>query len=84
MTNDDTDSTVESTNESENGSTDTGVFDSISRRSVLKAAGAGALTLGFADSFISSVSAVGIPTPWLHRDGNLIKDPSDNTVILRG
>ncbi|WP_330632938.1 cellulase family glycosylhydrolase [Halocatena halophila] len=54
------------------------------RRSVLKAAGAGALTLGFADALVSSVSAVGIPTPWLHRDGNLIKDPSDNPVILRG
>lgn len=29
-------------------------------------------------------SSNGIPTPWLHVDGNRIKDPSGNDVILRG
>lgn len=76
---DDTGASAEQTNGSTNE-----ILDSVSRRTVLKAAGAGAFTVGFADSLIGSVAAVGIPTPWLHRDGNLIKDPSGNKVILRG
>ncbi len=84
MTTDDTyETTDESTTDRSNESS-ARIIDGISRRGVLKAAGAGALSLGFASNFINSVSAVGIPTPWLHRDGNLIKDPSGNSVILRG
>ncbi|WP_135364602.1 glycoside hydrolase family 5 protein [Halosimplex halophilum] len=55
-----------------------------SRRSVLKATGAAAVTAGFADALMGSVAAVGIDTPQLHRDGNKLKDPSGNEVILRG
>ncbi|QLG50189.1 cellulase family glycosylhydrolase [Natrinema halophilum] len=56
----------------------------ISRRNVMRAVGTTALTAGLAESIVGSVAAVGIDTPWLHRDGNLIRDESDNKVILRG
>ncbi|WP_436926910.1 glycoside hydrolase family 5 protein [Halosimplex amylolyticum] len=69
---------AQSTNDS------TGDGGGFSRRSVLKATGAAALTAGFANSLMGSVAAVGIDTPQLHRDGNLLRDPSDNQVILRG
>ena len=55
-----------------------------SRRDFLKAtAGASAVAAGVGFGITGSASA-GIPTPWLHRDGNLIRDPSGNEVILRG
>ena len=58
--------------------------DAVSRRNFLRtAAGAGAATaLGL--GLTGSAAADGIPTPWLRRDGNLLRDPSDNKVILRG
>ncbi|MFC6963226.1 twin-arginine translocation signal domain-containing protein [Halocatena marina] len=52
-----------------------------SRRVFLQAVGAGAVLGAFT---IGHAEAAGIPTPWLHRDGNLIRDPSGNKVILRG
>jgi len=55
-----------------------------SRRDFLKAtAGASAVAAGIGFGVSGSASA-GIPTPWLERDGNLIRDPSGNEVILRG
>ncbi|QLH77149.1 cellulase family glycosylhydrolase [Halosimplex rubrum] len=55
-----------------------------SRRTFLKGtAAAGAVALGVGAGAVGSVSA-GIPTPQLHRDGNLIKDPDGNVVTLRG
>jgi molecular chaperone GrpE (heat shock protein) len=54
------------------------------RRDFLKSSAvAGALALG-AGSFATGGASAGIPTPRLHRDGNLIKDPEGNTVTLRG
>ncbi|GAB3040618.1 hypothetical protein GCM10025298_32560 [Natronobiforma cellulositropha] len=32
----------------------------------------------------SGTASAGIPTPRLHVDGNLVKDPDGNTVVLRG
>ncbi|WP_123537795.1 glycoside hydrolase family 5 protein [Halosimplex salinum] len=77
MSHDDT--TSEPTDESTTGRASTA-----SRRGFLRAAaGAGAATaLGL--GVTGSAAADGIPTPWLHRDGNLIRDPSDNKVLLRG
>ncbi|WP_226021757.1 cellulase family glycosylhydrolase [Halomicrobium salinisoli] len=57
---------------------------STSRRGFLKATAATAATAGIGSGAIGSAAAAGIPTPWLHRDGNLIRDPEDNKVILRG
>ncbi|WP_082223216.1 glycoside hydrolase family 5 protein [Halosimplex carlsbadense] len=55
-----------------------------SRRTFLKGtAAAGAVALGVGAGAVGSASA-GIPTPQLHRDGNLIKDPDGNVVTLRG
>jgi len=59
-------------------------IDSVSRRDVLKATGATALTAGLASNLVGSAAAVGIPTPRLQRDGNELVDPSGNQVILRG
>ncbi|WEL22214.1 fibronectin type III domain-containing protein [Halorhabdus sp. BNX81] len=78
MTNDNTHDSVES------ATNDSRIIDDVSRRDVLKAAGASALTAGFASSIVGSVSADDIPTPWLERDGNLLRDPDGNQVILRG
>ncbi len=62
-------------------SNDASTVPVVSRRDLLNAtATVGALAL--APGVVSSATAS--PTPWLHRDGNLIKDPNDNTVILRG
>jgi endoglucanase len=58
-----------------------------SRRVFLRAT-AGALATGVSLSGATgvglAVASNGIQTPWLERDGNLIKDPSGNKVILRG
>ena len=55
-----------------------------SRRTFLKSSVlTGALTFGVGAGALGSASAA-IPTPQLHRDGNLIKDPDGNTVTLRG
>ncbi len=56
---------------------------STSRRDFLRASVAAGGLAAFGSIAVSEASA-GIPTPWLHRDGNLIKDPSGNTVTLRG
>jgi endoglucanase len=59
-------------------------ISSATRRDILKAsAGAGAVAAGLGTGIVGSAAA-GIPTPWLHRDGNLIRDPSGNKVVLRG
>lgn len=44
------------------------------------------LSIGSTDvaALQSSSATSGIPTPRLHVDGNLIKDPGGNTVTLRG
>ncbi|MCU4972716.1 cellulase family glycosylhydrolase [Halobacteria archaeon AArc-m2/3/4] len=56
-----------------------------SRRDFLKTAGASAGALAFGTSMTGSVAAEPqIPTPPLHVDGNLIKDPEGNRVQLRG
>ncbi|MFC7194073.1 hypothetical protein ACFQL4_04425 [Halosimplex aquaticum] len=78
MTDHDSRDGAQSTNDS------TGDSGGFSRRSVLKATGAAAVTAGFASTLMGSAAAVGIDTPQLHRDGNLLRDPSDNKVILRG
>lgn len=69
------------------------VFDdgASSRRSFVRGAASvsglsatsGCLNLGLFGSS-ESQSSDGIPTPWLHVDGNRIKDPEGNEVILRG
>ena len=41
----------------------------------------GILRLGFFFSFLSAGYAA---TPWLHADGNVIKDPAGSVVVLRG
>lgn len=73
----------ERTNEGES-SDNRGTSGTASRRDFLQAtAGAGALAAGVGSSFVGSVAG-GIPTPQLSVDGNLITDPSGNTVKLRG
>lgn len=58
------------------------------RRTLLGgAAGIGAVALGAGTSLLSSPNpdaGRGIPTPRLHVDGNLLKDPAGNEVTLRG
>lgn len=56
------------------------------RRFLQSAAATGALAAGFSAGSAGTVSAAttGIPTPRLHVEGNLIKDPQGNTVTLRG
>ena len=57
------------------------------RRFLQSTAAAGALTAGFSvgsTSVVAESADAGIPTPRLHVDGNLIKDPEGNTVKLRG
>jgi endoglucanase len=54
------------------------------RRNFLRTTvGVAALAAGLG-GVVSTATAQGIPTPWLHRDGKWIKDPSDNQVVLRG
>ncbi|GAB3040599.1 cellulase family glycosylhydrolase [Natronobiforma cellulositropha] len=63
--------------------TDTGA----TRRDFLKAASAGAVAtgLGLGAGAVGTASASsGINTPWLHVEGNTVKDPLGNEVILRG
>ncbi|GAB3017210.1 glycoside hydrolase family 5 protein [Natronobiforma cellulositropha] len=68
-----------------------------SRREFLRAAGvgAGALAFGVGTGSVSAhhdeiprdsveIGDRGIPTPWLERDGNLLRDPEGNEVVLRG
>ncbi|GAB3017222.1 glycoside hydrolase family 5 protein [Natronobiforma cellulositropha] len=55
------------------------------RRSVLKAAGGAALVGGLSAAGTGTAAAeANMPTPWLHREGNLLKDPEGNEVVLRG
>ncbi|MCU4972728.1 glycoside hydrolase family 5 protein [Halobacteria archaeon AArc-m2/3/4] len=61
---------------------DTGAW---TRRNFVKAAGVGAATAGLSTAFSGSAAAgENMPTPWLHVDGNLVKDPEGNEVVLRG
>jgi len=56
-----------------------------SRRSFLQTtAAAGLVGLGVGSGAVGSAAAAGIPTPWLEVDGNLLRDPDGNKVILRG
>lgn len=55
-----------------------------SRREFVRAAAAGAAAAGIGASGMGSAAGAGIPTPWLERDGNLLRDPSGNKVVLRG
>jgi endoglucanase len=62
-----------------------GPATTVSRRGFLRAAaGAGVLSVSVGSQVASAATSEGIPTPWLHRDGKWIKDPSDNKVTLRG
>ena len=55
------------------------------RRSVLKAAGGAGLVSALSAGITGTAAAeANMPTPWLHREGNLIKDPEGNEVVLRG
>lgn len=57
---------------------------SASRRDFLRATVvAGGLTAGFGSVAVDSAAA-SIPTPWLHVDGNLVRDPAGRRVTLRG
>ncbi|AWB27636.1 cellulase family glycosylhydrolase [Halococcoides cellulosivorans] len=63
----------------------TGESASTSRRTFLKTAAGGAvLASGISAGAFGSVSAQGIPTPWLDVQGNTLVDPNDSTVKLRG
>ena len=53
------------------------------RRFLRTTAGVGALAMGGAAGFSEPAEAV-IPTPRLHRDGNLLRDPDGNRVVLHG
>ncbi|ERJ04713.1 chitinase protein [Halorhabdus tiamatea SARL4B] len=56
-----------------------------SRRSFLQTtAAAGLAGLGVGSGVVGSAAAAGIPTPWLEVNGNLLRDPEGNKVILRG
>ncbi|GAB3017173.1 glycoside hydrolase family 5 protein [Natronobiforma cellulositropha] len=61
------------------------------RRSFLQTSAAGAFVAGtgLSTAAVGSVTAEdeddrGIPTPWLEVDGNLLRDPDGNEVVLRG
>ncbi len=58
----------------------------VSRRDVLRAAGAGVAAAGLGAGTVGSASAEdrGISTPWLEVEGNKVLDPQGNEVILRG
>ena len=80
----DDDSTARRTTETTESPSTAGIA-SASRRDFLKAAAAsGAIASGFGGGLIGSAAADVIPTPPLHVDGNLIKDPDGATVNLRG
>ncbi|WEL18319.1 Cellulase, glycosyl hydrolase family 5 [Halorhabdus sp. SVX81] len=82
--NPDDDSTARRTTESTESPSTAGIA-SASRRDFLKAAAAGgAIATGFGGGLVGSAAADVIPTPPLHVDGNLIKDPDGATVNLRG
>ncbi|MEY7850482.1 glycoside hydrolase family 5 protein [Natrarchaeobius sp. A-rgal3] len=68
----------------ENGVTDD--RQTTRRRFLQSTAVTGALATGFATGATSAAAETdrGIPTPRLHVEGNLIKDPQGNTVTLRG
>ncbi|AWB27773.1 fibronectin type III domain-containing protein [Halococcoides cellulosivorans] len=54
------------------------------RRDFLKkTVGAGVAAAGLTGA-VGTAAAEGFNTPWLHRDGNLVKDPMGNEVVLRG
>ncbi|MFB6162423.1 MAG: glycoside hydrolase family 5 protein [Halococcoides sp.] len=55
------------------------------RRDFLRLAGAGTLGTGLAVSATEvGAASVGIPTPWLQREGNLLVDQTGQRVTLRG
>ncbi|AWB27449.1 cellulase family glycosylhydrolase [Halococcoides cellulosivorans] len=56
----------------------------VTRRGVIKAAGAGLATTGLAITGPIGSASAGVPTPALHTEGRWIKDPSGNTVRPRG
>ncbi|RRJ31805.1 cellulase family glycosylhydrolase [Halocatena pleomorpha] len=69
----------------ETGSNHDRVVDTLSRRDVLRSTvAAGALAAGIGTSAVGTAGAEVIPTPPLHVDGNLIKDPDGATVKIRG
>ncbi|WP_248905171.1 cellulase family glycosylhydrolase [Halocatena marina] len=73
------------TNESNTGSHSNRTIDTLSRRDVLKSTvAAGAFATGIGTGVVGTAGAAVIPTPPLHVDGNLIKDPDGATVSLRG
>lgn len=66
-----------------------------SRRAFLAAMGASAGALAFGAGNVAAdhdeiprdsveLGDRGIPTPWLHREGNELRDPEGNKVVLRG
>ncbi|WP_276252473.1 cellulase family glycosylhydrolase [Halomontanus rarus] len=73
-----------SENTNQNGRKQLNSDTGTTRRSFMKAASAGAVTVGFGASMMGSAGAAGINLPPLARDGNKIVDPSGNEVILRG
>ncbi|WP_226012990.1 cellulase family glycosylhydrolase [Halomicrobium salinisoli] len=55
------------------------------RRGFMKLVGAGATVGALGGSMLGSAAGLpGDPTPRLHRDGNVMRDPSDNVVALHG
>ncbi|MFW6436608.1 MAG: fibronectin type III domain-containing protein [Halococcoides sp.] len=68
--------------ESQHG--ESSVDPSATRRAFLKTTvGAGVAAAGLTGA-VGAVDDEGYNTPWLHRDGNLVKDPMGNEVVLRG
>ncbi|WP_330632939.1 cellulase family glycosylhydrolase [Halocatena halophila] len=55
-----------------------------SRRDFLRATAATGSIALFGAGAVSTAGAAEIPTPRLHRDGNLLRDPDGNRVTLRG
>jgi chitodextrinase len=69
--------------ESNHDSTTDATSEPSRRRFLQASAGVGAIAASA--GWVGEAAAEGgIPTPWLHRDGNKIKDPQDRDVILRG